>query len=100
LFLTFTEFCCDYDGKVTVTLKNTETGKAMGKDTFQVSDKDNNGKMTFASKDSRNGDKIAVSAKDKGPTGGNIVTSFKFDSQKHNYRMNIQLDEFGCVDCD
>src|SRR5262249_26223399 len=32
LFITFTGFCCDYDGKVTVTLKNTETGKLMGKD--------------------------------------------------------------------
>lgn len=37
LFITFTEFCCDYDGKVSVTLKNTKSGKLMGKAAFQVS---------------------------------------------------------------
>lgn len=100
LFITFTEFCCDYDGKVSVTLKNTQSGKLMGKAAFQVSDKDNNGKMTFASKNSRSGDNIVVSAEDKGPVGGRSSTTFTFDSQKHNYRMNIGLDEFGCVNCD
>ena len=67
---------------------------------FQVSDKDSTGTMTFLSKDSHEGDRIGVDASDNGPVGGLSGTNFLFNSQKHSYRLTIDLDEFGCDNCD
>ena len=58
------------------------------------------GEMTFDSKASKTGDKLTLDAIDTGENGGSISGyELNFDMQKHKYKLNISLDEFGCSDC-
>jgi DNA-binding beta-propeller fold protein YncE len=99
LGLTFTGFCCSYNGKVTVTVKNTKSDAVLGKSSFQISENHDTAQMTFETKDSNTGDNLAAIAQDKGPVGGVSSNNFSFDLQKHKYHLIIDLDEFGCDNC-
>ena len=99
LDMTFTGFCCNYSGTVTVTVKNTKSDTVLGKNSFQISEKHDTARMTFETKDSDTGDNLAAVAQDKGSVGGVSGNNFPFDSGKHKYHITIDLDEFGCDNC-
>ncbi len=107
LYITFSDVF-SYYGKTTVTIKNLDMHKTLGKHTFDFAklhdnqkDKCCNSQMSFNGIGKR-GDRLEVDAIDPTRNGGSVsdASSLTYDSSRHSYHMTLGLDEFGCADCD
>ena len=107
LYLRFSDVF-GYYGKTTVTIKNLDMHKTLGKHTFdfaQLHDnqKNNccNSQMNFNSI-GKGGDRLEVTVVDPTSNGGSVTdaSSLTYDPSRNSYDMSLSLDEFGCADCD